>query len=113
MVRYQQPIPTTIPHSDFGDPECWGCLNGKVRGDIAVIECNECSAIVRTVTATDLEKTLHEMELSLDIASAACAHCGAVHLRPGFSRLLVFTCDECGKVTKLSDDPNVEFFFSE
>ena len=78
-----------------------------------MIECNECSAIIRTMPADDLEKTLHEMELSLDIASAACAHCGAVHLRPGFSRLLAFTSDECGRVTKLSDDPNIELFFGE
>jgi hypothetical protein len=106
-------IQTTIPHSDFGDPECWGCLNGKIRGDIAVIECNECSAIVRTVPAPDLEKVLHDMELTLDIASATCVHCGAVHLRPGFSRLLAFTCDTCGRVTKLSDDPNIELFFGE
>jgi len=100
-------IPTTIPHSEFGDPECWGCLNGIIRGDIAVIECNECGAIIRTVAASELERALHEMELTLDIASAACVHCGAVHLRPGFSRLLAFTCEECGKVTELSHDPNI------
>ncbi len=73
----------------------------------------QCSKVIRTVAAPDLEKTLHEMELSLDIASATCAHCGAVHLRPGLSRLLAFTCDECGAVTKLSDDPNLELFFGE
>jgi hypothetical protein len=100
-------IPTTIPHSDFGDPECWGCLNGIIRGDIAVIECNECSKVIRTVAATDREKTLHEMELSLDIASATCAHCRAVHLSPGFFHLLVFTCEECGEVTTVSDQPNI------
>jgi len=68
-------VGTTIPHSDFRDPDCCGCLKGIVRGDIALIECNECSAIIRTVAAADLEKTLREMELSLDIASA-------VRLRP-------------------------------
>lgn len=100
-------VGTAIPHSDFGDPDCCGCLNGIVRGDVAVIECNECSAIVRTVAAAEVEKTLHEMELSLDIATAACAHCGAVHLSPGFSHLLVFTCEECGEVTTVSDQPNI------
>jgi hypothetical protein len=25
-------IQTTIPHSDFGDPDCCGCLNGIVSG---------------------------------------------------------------------------------
>jgi hypothetical protein len=57
------------------------------------------------VAAGELEKALHEMELSMDIASATCSHCGAVDLRPGFSRLLVLTCDECGEVTKFSNDP--------
>jgi ribosomal protein S27E len=104
-------LPTTIPHSDFGDPECWGCLNGIIRGEIAVIECNECGTIIRTVAAGELQKALHEMELTLDIASAACVHCGAVHLRPCLSRLLVFTSEECGTVTKLSCDPDIERLF--
>jgi hypothetical protein len=98
-------VGTAIPHSEFGDPECWGCLNGIVRGDIALIECNECGAVVRTVAAGEIEKALHEMELSMDVASAECCHCGAVNLRPGFSRLLVLTCDKCGEVTKFSNDP--------
>jgi len=25
-------IETTLPHSDFGDPDCCGCLNGIMRG---------------------------------------------------------------------------------
>ena len=100
-------VGTAIPHSDFGDPECGGCLNGVVRGDFAVIQCNECGAIIQSVVAGEIEKALHEMELSLDVASAICSHCGAVHLAPGFAHLLVFICDECGEVTSLSDDPKV------
>ena len=46
-------------------------------------------------------------KLSLDIATAACGYCGAVHLSPGFSQLLAFTCEECGKVTTVSDHPNI------
>jgi hypothetical protein len=32
----------TLPHSDFGDPDCGGCLNGVIRGDQADIVCKEC-----------------------------------------------------------------------
>ena len=38
-----------IPHSDFGDPNCCGCLFGIVRGDEADIRCNECEALLFTV----------------------------------------------------------------
>ena len=59
-------VGTTLPHSDFGDPDCCGCLNGIVHGDHADIVCNECGAVVRTVPAGDLERTLDEMELTLE-----------------------------------------------
>jgi hypothetical protein len=41
-------VSTTIPHSNFGDPECCGCLTAVIRDDLAVISCNECAAVVRT-----------------------------------------------------------------
>jgi ribosomal protein S27E len=54
-------IGTALPHSEFGDPECCGCLNGFVRGDHADIICNECSTVVRMVPAGGLQRTLDEM----------------------------------------------------
>jgi hypothetical protein len=102
-----------IPHSDFGDPDCCGCLFGVAQGDLAEIVCNECRVVVRTVPASDLQRTLDEMELEGDVASAVCPHCGATHLAPGFSMLMAFVCDNCGKVVKLSDDPGVEQIFGE
>jgi len=90
-------VGTTIPHSDFGDPECCGCLNGVVRGDQADIICNECDAVIRTVPPSELRRTLDEMELTLDVATARCPHCGAVNVFPGFSSMLVFICHHCGK----------------
>ena len=104
-------IRTTLPHSSFGNPDCCGCLNGFMRGDQADIVCNECNAVIRAVPAADLQRTLDEMELTLDVASAKCPHCGAVHLSPGFSALRAFTCRQCGEVVRLSDGPNIERFF--
>jgi hypothetical protein len=86
-----------IPHADFGDHDCCGCLFGLVRGDKAEIRCNECGALICTVATPDLQRTLTEMELSGDVASAICPHCGSVHLAPGFSQLIGFVCDGCGK----------------
>lgn len=100
---YDDPAPediiigTTIPHSDFGDPECCGCLCGVIDGDIARVVCNECRTIVKTVPAKDLQRTLDEMELKLDVTSAKCPHCGVVHLAPGLSKLIAFVCGNCGK----------------
>ena len=102
MSNQRVPI---IPHSDFGDPECCGCLFGVVQGDPAEIVCNECLVVVRRVPASDLRRTLDEMELAGDVARALCPHCGATHLAPGFSRLKAFVCDNCGKAVKLPDDP--------
>jgi ribosomal protein S27E len=51
-------IETTLPHSDFGDPECCGCLNGVIRGDQADIVCNECGTVLRTVPAANVRQTL-------------------------------------------------------
>jgi hypothetical protein len=102
-----------IPHSDFGDADCCGCLFGVSSGDQADIVCNECNVIVRTVPVADLARTLRDMELQGDVASAMCPHCGAVHLAPGFSKLIAFVCDECGETVRLSDDPGIDRFFPE
>jgi ribosomal protein S27E len=65
-------VETTLPHSDFGDAECCGCLNGIIQGHEAKIVCNECGVIVRTVEATDLQRTLDEMETtSMSLAKYA------------------------------------------
>jgi hypothetical protein len=104
-------IGTTLPHSDFGDPDCCGCLNGVMRGDEADIVCNECDAVVRTVPAAELQQTLTEMGLTLDVCTEQCQHCGAANVFPGFSVMMAFTCQQCGKVVRLSDDPHTEHFF--
>ncbi len=89
-----------IPHSDFGDLDCCGCLFGVVQRDLAEIVCNECRLVVRLVPASDLQRTLDEMELAGDVASAVCPYFGVAHLAPGFSILMAFVCDNCGKVVK-------------
>src|SRR5712671_2325448 len=48
---YENVVGTILPHSDFGDPECCGCLNAVVHGDQADVVCNECGAILRSVPA--------------------------------------------------------------
>ena len=90
-------IGTAIPHSDFGDPECCGCLCGVVRGDQAEIVCNECEKVLRTVPASELQNTVDQMELALDAAAAMCPHCRAVNLFPGLTEVAAFVCRECGK----------------
>jgi hypothetical protein len=83
---FEGPIETTLPHSDFGDPECCGCLNGVIRGDEADIVCNECGAVLRTVPVANVERALTELELTLEVASEMCPHCGSVNLFQAFPR---------------------------
>ena len=74
-------------------------LYGVLTGEVANIVCNECGLIVRTVLAADLRRTMDEMECRLDVASEMCPHCGTVNLFPGFSKMLVFRCTNCGEMT--------------
>jgi hypothetical protein len=105
---YEGVVGTFLPHADFGDPECCGCLNGVIRADHADIVCNDCGAVVRTVPLNDLEKTLNEMELKLDLATAKCPHCQSVNLFPGFSRMLAFVCQTCGKGVSIPESPAIQ-----
>jgi DNA-directed RNA polymerase subunit RPC12/RpoP len=104
----------TLPHESFGDPECCGTLWGRARQnrpDISDIICNECRAVIRTVATADLQRTLDEMESTLDMASARCPHCGSVNLFPGFSEMVAYVCNECGESVQLSDDPGGDGIF--
>jgi len=60
----------------------------------------KCGTVVRTLPAADLERTFVEMELTLDIASELCPHCGKVNLFPGFSKMHAYTCRECGRAVQ-------------
>jgi hypothetical protein len=59
--------------------------------------CNECGQVLRAMPAAELAQALNELELSLELTSALCPHCGAVNLFPGFSQILAFDCEECGQ----------------
>jgi len=104
MLVSDERIPI-IPYSNFGDPDCCGCLFGVSQGDLAEIVCNECQVVVCTIPASDLQRRLDEMELEGDGASAMCPHCRATHLAPGFSMLMAFICENCGNAVQLSDGP--------
>jgi hypothetical protein len=100
---YEGSVDTTLPHSSFGAPECCGCLVGHINGTRADIVCNECATVVRTVAVPDLQQTLTEMELTLELSAEMCPHCGAVTLFPGFSSMRAFVCCECGKGVVVRD----------
>jgi DNA-directed RNA polymerase subunit RPC12/RpoP len=91
-----------IPHAEFGDPECPGLLFGEGREDgQADIACNDCGFVLESVPASDVRRTLDELQLKLAVASEMCPHCGSVNLFPGFDRMLAYTCRQCGKGVKL------------
>ena len=43
--------------------------------------CNECGAVLKAVPAREVKRTLDEMELSLDLATAKCPQCGSVSFK--------------------------------
>ena len=65
------------------------------------IVCNECETVVRRVPATELQRTLDEMESSLDMRTDMCPHCGKVNVFPVFSTMMVYICQECGESVNL------------
>jgi hypothetical protein len=96
-----------LPHSEFGDPDCCGCIFPVLRDDQVEIICNECDVVVKTVPIAGIRRTLDEMELSLDVASEICPNCGAVNLFPGFSRMLAFRYKECGEGVRATNESNL------
>ena len=77
-----------------------------------LITCNECGTVVRSVPFADLQRTYHEIELSLDAtATEMCPHCGKVNIFPAWASMMAYTCRGGGKLTRLSDNPGVEKCF--
>jgi hypothetical protein len=89
-----------VPH-ELLRVDCCGCIVAINSGDEADLVCNECSALIRTVPATDVEQTLAQLTPSDEICSARCPHCGALNTFPGFSAMHAFTCRECGEGTAI------------
>jgi hypothetical protein len=75
------------------------------------IECNDCDAVIRRVPADQLRQTLNEMEAGLDVASEQCPHYKSVNLFPAFSKMMVYTCRECGEVVRLCEGPEIDAIF--
>lgn len=90
-------IETTIPHSEFDDPDCFGYLSVVGREGLVVdFVCNECGAVIACARIGHVDAAIHALELNGPLASAICPHCGLVNLFPGFSAVLAYTCEHCG-----------------
>lgn len=96
-MRSNRVIGTTLAHSDFGDPECCGCLLASVSDQIAIVTCNECGAIIRSTRADQIDRILAEMELTLPVAAELCPYCGAANLMSGLVEAQAFVCQSCGR----------------
>ena len=89
--------PILVGHSDYGDPECCGIVMPVERGKHADLVCNECGAVIATVSASEAEATLLRMALSGGFCSATCPHCGVLNTFPGFTSMAAYTCHHCGQ----------------
>lgn len=52
----------------------------------------------------ELQRTLDETELSLAMCAALCPYCGKVNTFPGFSEMIAYTCQECGRAVESDDE---------
>jgi ribosomal-protein-serine acetyltransferase len=92
-----------VPHSDFGDPDCCGCLITVERVDQVDIVCNDCGAVVRTVPSPEAVQALLQMAIAHGACSATCPHCGALNTFPGWSSIQAYVCRECGEGVVVRD----------
>jgi hypothetical protein len=95
MAPDEQAFPI-IPHEVATGADCCGCLIVQVRGDQADITCNECGAVVRTVSV-ELASTVMVEMASTETCSARCPHCHALNTFPGSSAIEAFICSECAE----------------
>ena len=94
-------LPPIIPHADWGDPDCCGCMFPVQRGAVTDLICNECEAVIRTVGSAETTRTIAEMSLKNAFADTVCPHCGSVNLLGGFDKVLVYTCRSCGRAVSI------------
>lgn len=80
-------------------------LMRKGDSNTADIICNECAAVIKTIPVADLQRTLREMEFTLDTCIAKCTHCGRDYTITGFSE---FSCRYCGKAANFFDSTNID-----
>ncbi len=89
--------PILVCHSDHGDPECCGIVVPVARGELADLKCNECGAVIATVSAGSAESSLLQMAVSGGVCSEVCPHCGDLNVFPGFSEMVAYVCRHCGE----------------
>ena len=51
----------------------------------------------------EVNQTLDDMELSLEMCTEMCPHCGNVNIFPGFSEMVAYTCHECGRAVEIGN----------
>lgn len=91
-------IATTIPHSEFNDPNCCGCLNVVGRAGMFVeFVCNECGSVIACAREQDMEAAIHALELNCPVATAVCPHCDFTNAVVGLSTPLAYVCQNCGE----------------
>jgi len=92
-----QAMGTTIPHSDFNNPDCCGCLVAFIKNGIAMFTCNECSAVIACCREDNLNHVIHELQLSAPWIVEICPYCQHTQLFNGLSSVSAYVCERCGK----------------
>jgi phage FluMu protein Com len=96
-------VDVVVPHEIVAKVECCGCLVAMRSGDNAEIRCNECDALIDTVSLIDLQATMTKLAMPMwgEVMSERCPHCGALNVFPGFSRMDAYICKGCREGVKV------------
>jgi len=55
------------------------------------------------VDGEEVNRTLDNMELSLEMCTEMCPHCGNVNIFPGLTEMIAYTCQECGRAVEIGN----------
>jgi DNA-directed RNA polymerase subunit RPC12/RpoP len=92
-----------VPHGIAPGVECCGCIVAVVEDKNVELQCNECGAVLGVIQIDVLRGLL-----GLDAAKVTCPHCGKLNTFPGFSKMLTYICQHCGKTVDASERTRIE-----
>jgi uncharacterized Zn-finger protein len=88
-----------VPH-DLAGTDCCGCIVARDKQDSIELVCSECNAIVGTIHPQVFVRLV-----KLEAARPVCPYCDQVNVFPGYTRMLLYIYQHCGRSVKVRDEP--------
>ena len=84
-----------MPHSDYGDSECCGCLFPAEHDGKVDLTCNECGVVLCSIPVHEVEMRMLQMAIALGFCSEIRPYCKEVSTLLGYDCVLAYVCRHC------------------